>query len=83
MTTWLESLLFKLEPTKPSEIGRLILLGMKHLPAKSAVFRIQLLCTENRRYQKNTSLICSKVDIHIVDLISEGVFRPPFELCLS
>ena len=57
MTTWLESLVFKLEPKKPSEIGRVILLGMETSPAKSTGFRIQLLSTENRRYQKNTPLV--------------------------
>ena len=31
VTTWFESLVFKLKPTKPSEIGRLILLGMENL----------------------------------------------------
>ena len=30
MTTWLESLVFKLEPMKPSEIGKPILLGMEN-----------------------------------------------------
>ena len=47
------SLDFKLEPAKPSEIGRPILLGMKTSPAKSTGFRIQLLSTENRKYGKN------------------------------
>ena len=30
VTTWLESLVFKLEPTNPSEIGRLVLLRMEN-----------------------------------------------------
>ena len=34
VTTWLESLVFRLEPTKPSEIGRPILLGMENFACK-------------------------------------------------
>ena len=61
MTTWLENLVFKLEPTKLSEIGRPILLGWKTSAAKSTGFRIQQLSTENRRYQKNTPLSLRRV----------------------
>ena len=57
MTTWLESLVFKLEPTNlPKSVGSFFW-EWKTSPAKSTGFRIQLLSTENRRYQKNTPLM--------------------------
>ena len=39
VTTWLESLVFKFEPTKPSEIGRPILLGMQNFACKVYSFQ--------------------------------------------
>ena len=43
MTPWLKGLVFKLEPTKPSENSRPILFEWKTSPTKSTGFRNQLL----------------------------------------
>ena len=76
MTTWLESLVFKLEPTKPSKSVGPFFWEWKTLPAKSTGLRIQLSSTENRRYQKNTSLIaaiyCIYFSMQIDDYAKDG-----------
>ena len=66
-TSWLETLAFKMESAKRSEYDRPILLEWKTSPADSTGFRVQLLSTENKRYQKNTPniLLSSTEYFHI------------------
>ena len=53
VTTWLESLVFRLELAKSFKNGRLFLLEREHF---ACWFRTQLLSTENGKHHKNTPL---------------------------